>query len=183
MAVLFAQRIPRYRLLLETILQHTAMESAMHSKVEESLSTMGGIASKINADISLRQQKNKVQVLDESLRPREQPQGNVGPFLCPPSFLFVLLTQARICVESVVGGRLVYPPTGVDVFRLNAKCTGSCSHACLPVLWLNLLHLPSVRCRAWFELLCRCTSCNRSSEEQASSPHPGCSSKRETCLR
>lgn len=54
------QRIPRYRSLLETILQHTAMESTMHSKVEESLSTMGGIASKISTDVTLRQQKNKV---------------------------------------------------------------------------------------------------------------------------
>lgn len=32
----------------------------MHSKVEESLSTMGGIASKINDDVSLQRQKDKV---------------------------------------------------------------------------------------------------------------------------
>lgn len=48
--------------MLETILQHTHIESTMHSKVEESLSTMGGIASKINADMSLQQQKNKARV-------------------------------------------------------------------------------------------------------------------------
>ncbi|CAN0332102.1 unnamed protein product, partial [Ectocarpus sp. 13 AM-2016] len=46
--VLPVQRIPRYRLLLETILQYTSIDSKMHSAVEESLSTMGGIASKIN---------------------------------------------------------------------------------------------------------------------------------------
>ena len=55
-----SQRIPRYRLLLETILQHTAIESSMHSKVEESLTTMGGIASKIDADLSLQEKKDKV---------------------------------------------------------------------------------------------------------------------------
>lgn len=32
----------------------------MHSKVEESLSTMGGIASRINDDVSLQRQKDKV---------------------------------------------------------------------------------------------------------------------------
>ncbi|CAM9782180.1 unnamed protein product [Pylaiella littoralis] len=58
--VLPVQRIPRYRLLLEAILQHTAAESSVHSKAEESLSTMGGIASRIDADVSLQQQKNKV---------------------------------------------------------------------------------------------------------------------------
>lgn len=59
-AIWLCQRIPRYRLLLETILQHTAIESSMHSKVEESLTTMGGIASKIDADLSLQEQKDKV---------------------------------------------------------------------------------------------------------------------------
>lgn len=54
------QRIPRYRLLLETILQYTSIESKMHSAVEESLSTMGGIASKINSDLSLKLKRNKV---------------------------------------------------------------------------------------------------------------------------
>lgn len=54
------QRIPRYRLLLETILQHTPIASTMHSKVEESLTTMGGIAAKINEGVSLQRQKHKV---------------------------------------------------------------------------------------------------------------------------
>lgn len=54
------QRIPRYRLLLETILLYTPIESSIRSSVEESLNAMGKIASKINADVSLQQQKNKV---------------------------------------------------------------------------------------------------------------------------
>lgn len=56
------QRIPRYRLLLETILQHTPIASTMHSKVEESLTTMGGIAAKINEGVSLQRQKHKVRL-------------------------------------------------------------------------------------------------------------------------
>lgn len=35
----------------------------MHSKVEESLTTMGGIASKIDADLSLQEQKDKVRLV------------------------------------------------------------------------------------------------------------------------
>ncbi|CAN0181401.1 unnamed protein product, partial [Scytosiphon promiscuus] len=58
--ILPLQRIPRYRMLLETILENTEVESTMHSKVEQSLSTMGGIASKIDNDVSLQQRKNKV---------------------------------------------------------------------------------------------------------------------------
>ncbi|CAM9092140.1 unnamed protein product, partial [Ectocarpus sp. 4 AP-2014] len=63
--VLPVQRIPRYRLLLETILQYTSIDSKMHSAVEESLSTMGGIASKINSDLSLKLKRNKVYQLQQ----------------------------------------------------------------------------------------------------------------------
>ncbi|CBN80121.1 pleckstrin homology (PH) domain-containing protein [Ectocarpus siliculosus] len=63
--VLPVQRIPRYRLLLETILQYTSIDSNMHSAVEESLSTMGGIASKINSDLSLKLKRNKVYQLQQ----------------------------------------------------------------------------------------------------------------------
>ena len=49
-------------MLLETILQHTPIASTMHSKVEESLTTMGGIAAKINEGVSLQRQKHKVRL-------------------------------------------------------------------------------------------------------------------------
>lgn len=59
----------------------------MHSAVEESLSTMGGIASKINSDLSLKLKRNKVSHMSSIAvrgnRCDERPQSpEVVAFIC-----------------------------------------------------------------------------------------------------
>ncbi|CAM9605334.1 unnamed protein product, partial [Phaeothamnion confervicola] len=54
------QRIPRYRLLLETILKYTKEADPLHARLSENLRAMAAIADNINRDVHRMERRNKV---------------------------------------------------------------------------------------------------------------------------
>jgi hypothetical protein len=57
------QRLPRYRLLLETLLKHTPSNSKEHALLERAIEKIGHVLNKLNGEIAKKHEREQMQVL------------------------------------------------------------------------------------------------------------------------